>query len=299
MMNMPGSVMQDIVHLSTEHLKVLVDDDGVAVVQLNRPQKRNAFTQAMIDSMVAALADLDARKDIRALVVTGSPGGGPFCGKAAGMDLKELIQISTADAHRRAFLKDLTDAFARFSKPSVAAVTGFAVSTTCMKSALPTKLDNLTGEQLGGGCELALACDIIYAEEDAKFGLPEITIGTIPGAGGTQRFARALGKYRAMELILTGDSVPATELQRLGLVNKVFPKDHVQEEAIKVARRIAALSAAVVASAKQAVLTAENSHLEAGMAHEKALYYATFSTHDCKEGLSAFLEKRAPRFEHR
>lgn len=272
---MSGTVMQDIVHLSTEHLKVLVDDDGVAVVQLNRPQKRNAFTQAMIDAMVAALAYLDASKDVRALVVTGSPGGGPFC---AGMDLKELVQISTAEAHQRRFLKDLTDAFARFSKPSVAAVTGFA---------------------LGGGCEVALACDIIYAEEEARFGLPEITIGTIPGAGGTQRFARALGKYRAMELILTGDSVPAVELQRLGLVNKVFPKDHVEKEAIKLARRVATLSATVVASAKQAILTAENSHLEAGMVHEKALYYATFSTHDCKEGLSAFLEKRAPRFQHR
>ncbi|KAG8167836.1 hypothetical protein KVR01_003525 [Diaporthe batatas] len=271
---MSGSVMQDIAHLCTEHLNVLADDDGVAVVQLNRPQKRNAFTQAMIDAMVAALAYLDAAKHVRALVVTGSPGGAPF---SAGMDLKELVRISTAEAHQRGFLKDLTDAFARFSKPSVAAVTGFA---------------------LGGGCEIALACDIIYADQDAKFGLPEITIGTIPGAGGTQRFARALGKYRAMELILTGDSVPAVELQRLGLVNKVFPKDHVEEEAIKLARRIAALSATVVASAKQAVLTAENSHLEAGMVHEKALYYATFSTHDCKEGLSAFLEKRAPRFQH-
>lgn len=194
------------------------------------------------------------------------------------MDLKELVHISTAEAHQRNFLKDLTDAFARFSKPIVAAVAGFA---------------------LGGGCEIALACDIIYAEEGAKFGLPEITIGTIPGGGGTQRFARALGKHRAMELILTGESVSADELQRLGLVNKVFPKERVEEEAIKLARRIAALSAAVVASAKQAVLTAENSHLEAGMIHEKALYYATFSTHDCKEGMSAFLEKRAPRFEHR
>ncbi|KAJ0115423.1 hypothetical protein J7T55_012702 [Diaporthe amygdali] len=258
---MAKNLMQDIVDVSTEHIKVLADDDGVAVLQLNRPQKRNAFTQAMIDSMVAALGYLDARKDIRALVVTGSPGG-------AGMDLKELIQISTAEAHQRNFLKDLTDAFARFSKPSIAAVVGFA-------------------------------CDIIYAEESAKFGLPEITIGTIPGAGGTQRFARALGKHRAMELILTGDSVTGVEFERLGLVNKVFPKEQVQDEAIKLARRIAALSATVVASAKQAVLTAENSHLEAGMVHEKALYYSTFSTHDCREGLTAFLEKRPPRFEHR
>ncbi|KAI7783947.1 enoylhydratase isomerase [Diaporthe eres] len=263
---MAGDLMQDIVDLSTEHIKVLADDDGVALVQLSRPQKRNALTQAMIDTMVAALGYLDARKDIRALVVT------------AGVDLKELVQISTAEAHQRNFLKDLTDAFARFSKPIVAAVAGFA---------------------LGGGCEIALACDIIYAEEGAKFGLPEITIGTIPGAGGTQRFARALGKHRAMELILTGESVSAAELQRLGLVNKVFPRERVEEEAIKLARRIAALSATVVASAKQAVLTAENSHLEAGMIHEKALYYATFSTYDCKEGMSAFLEKRAPRFEHR
>ncbi|KAI3390663.1 hypothetical protein diail_8895 [Diaporthe ilicicola] len=271
---MAENLMQDVVGLSTGHISVLADDDGVAVVQLNRPQKRNAFTQAMIDTMVAALGYLDARKDIRVLVVTGSPGGGPF----SGMDLKELVEISTAEAHQRNFLKDLTDAFARFSKPSIAAVTGFA---------------------LGGGCEIALACDIIYAEDNAKFGLPEIKIGTIPGAGGTQRFTQALGKHRAMELILTGDLAIGAEFERLGLVNKVFPKAQVQDEAIKLARRIAALSGPVVASAKQAVLTAENSHLEAGLIHEKALYYATFSTYDCKEGLSAFLEKRAPRFEHR
>ncbi|KAL1879835.1 hypothetical protein Daus18300_001673 [Diaporthe australafricana] len=272
---MAENLMQDLVDVSTEHIKVLADDDGgVAVLQLNRPQKRNAFTQAMIDAMVAALGYLDARKETRALVVTGSPGGGPF----SGMDLKELIQISTAEAHQKNFLKDLTDAFARFSKPSVAAVSGFA---------------------LGGGCEVALACDIIYAEEDAKFGLPEIKIGTIPGAGGTQRFAQALGKHKAMELILTGDLTTGAEFERVGLVNKVFPKGKIEDEAIKLARRIAALSAPVVASAKQAVLTAENSHLEAGLIHEKALYYATFSTHDCKEGLSAFLEKRPPRFEHR
>ncbi|ORY59065.1 enoyl-CoA hydratase/isomerase [Pseudomassariella vexata] len=258
---------------SSEHIKVSVNDDGVAVLQLDRLEKRNAFSQSMIEAMVAALDYLDKRSDIRAVIVAGGKDG-PFC---AGMDLKELIEISTAAAHQRQFLKDLTDAFARFTKPTIAAVIGFA---------------------LGGGCEIALACDMIYAADDASFGLPEMKIGTIPGAGGTQRLARALGKHKAMEFILTGDSATGAEFERLGVVNKVFPKDRVFAEAMKLATRIAAMSAPVVAAGKQAVLTVENNHLDAGMVHEKALYYSTFSMADCKEGLSAFLEKRPPKFEH-
>ncbi|TDZ18843.1 Enoyl-CoA hydratase [Colletotrichum orbiculare MAFF 240422] len=245
----------------------------VALVRFNRPAKRNAFSQAMIGELVATLKRLDAEESIRAVVVTGGPDG-PFC---AGMDLNELVQISTAEAHSRAFLKDLTDAFANFSKPLIAAVVGFA---------------------LGGGCEIALACDMIYAAEDASFGLPEIKIGTIPGAGGTQRLARALGKHKAMEFVLTGDSASGAEFERLGVVNKVFPRADVVPAALKLAERIAIMSGPVVKTAKQAVLTVENSHLDAGMTQEKSFYYSTFSLGDFNEGMSAFLQKRRPDFKH-
>ncbi|GKT46775.1 enoyl-CoA hydratase, mitochondrial [Colletotrichum spaethianum] len=212
-------------------LQLTVDaDKGVALIRFDRPAKRNAFSQAMIGELVATLAHLDALDTVRAVVVTGGPDG-PFC---AGMDLNELVQISTAEAHQRAFLKDLTDAFARLSKPIIAAVVGFA---------------------LGGGCEIALACDMIYAAEDASFGLPEIKIGTIPGAGGTQRIARALGKHKAMEFVLTGEPASGAEFERLGVVNKVFPRQDVVPAALKLAERIAVMSSPVIKTAKQAVLT--------------------------------------------
>ncbi|KAK1445542.1 enoyl-CoA hydratase/isomerase [Colletotrichum cuscutae] len=256
-------------------LKLTVDSEkGVALVRFDRPAKRNAFSQVMIGELVSTLAHLDALETIRAVVVTGGPEGpfcgatlaNPFCG-AAGMDLNELVQISTAAAHQRAFLKDLTDAFANFSKPIIAAVVGFA-------------------------------CDMIYAAEDASFGLPEIKIGTIPGAGGTQRLARALGKHKAMEFVLTGDSASGAEFERLGVVNKVFPRQEVVPAAMKLAERIAVMSGPVTKTAKQAVLTVENSHLDAGMTMEKSLYYSTFSLGDFNEGMTAFLQKRRPDFKH-
>ncbi|KAI9148336.1 Enoyl-CoA hydratase [Paramyrothecium foliicola] len=249
---------------SLQNLKVTVDDDqGVALVVFDRPAKRNAFSQSMIGEMVRTLDHLDNLEQVRAVVITGGPDG-PFC---AGMDLNELVEITTAEAHKRAFLKDLTDAFARFTKPIIAAVVGFA-------------------------------CDMIYAAEDATFGLPEIKIGTIPGAGGTQRLARALGKHKAMEFVLTGDPATGAELERLGLVNKVFPRGDVISAATNLAVRIAKMSGPVVKTAKQAVLTVENSHLDAGMIQEKSYYYSTFSLGDFKEGQRAFLEKRKPEFKH-
>ncbi|GJC80780.1 enoyl-CoA hydratase, mitochondrial [Colletotrichum liriopes] len=243
---------------------------GVALIRFDRPAKRNAFSQAMIGELVATLAHLDALNTVRAVVVTGGADG-PFC---AGMDLNELVQISTAEAHQRAFLKDLTDAFARFSKPIIAAVVGFA------------------SLKLGGGCEIALACDMIYAAEDASFGLPEIKIGTIPGAGGTQRIARALGKHKAMEFVLTGEPASGAEFERLGVINKVFPRQEVVPAALKLAERIAVMSGPVIKTAKQAVLT------DAGMTLEKSLYYSTFGLGDFQEGMTAFLEKRRPDFKH-
>ncbi|KAK0624099.1 enoyl-CoA hydratase/isomerase [Immersiella caudata] len=251
----------------------LNDETGVALVRLDRPAKRNAFSQSMIDDLVTILGQIDNDGSIRAVVLTGGAEG-PFC---AGMDIKELSQITTAKGHARNFLKDLTDAFAGFSKPLIAAVVGFA---------------------LGGGFEIALACDIIYASTTATFGLPEIKIGTIPGAGGTQRLARALGKHKAMELILTGDTISGAELERFGIVNKSFPSGQVVVEAMSLATRIAKMSGPVVKLGKRAVLMAENSHTGEGMAAEKALYYSTFSLKDFKEGQAAFLGKREPVFRH-
>ncbi|KIL94171.1 hypothetical protein FAVG1_02733 [Fusarium avenaceum] len=257
-----------------QDLKLDIDaDKGVALIQFNRPAKRNAFSLKTIDEFVATLAYLDSVETVRAVVLTGGPEG-HFC---AGMDLNELVELSTSKAHQIAFLKDLTDALDHFTKPIIAAVVGFA---------------------LGGGFEIALACDIIYAAEDAMFGLPEVKIGTIPGAGGTQRLARALGKHKAMEFILTGDSASGAEFERLGVVTKVFPKTDVVQSATALAEKIAKLSAPVIKTAKQAVLTVENSTLGAGMTHEKALYYSTFGLDDFQEGISSFLQKRAPTFKH-
>nr|CDP31044.1 Putative Mitochondrial precursor of Enoyl-CoA hydratase [Podospora anserina S mat+] len=257
---------------SLKDVKLSLDDStGVAIIRLDRPAKRNAFSQNTIHELVSALSHLDALDSVRAVILAGNPDG-PFC---AGMDINELSQLDTLAAHERSFLKDLTDAFAQFTKPIIAAVIGLA---------------------LGGGFELALAADIIYAADDALFGLPEVKIGTIPGAGGTQRLARALGKHKAMELILTGDSISASELAQYGLVNKVFPRQEVESESIKLARRLATKSAPVLKFGKKAVLTAENTHLEAGMSLEKSLYYSTFDLGDFREGQAAFLEKRSPRF---
>ncbi|KAI1200383.1 enoyl-CoA hydratase/isomerase [Nemania serpens] len=247
---------------------------AVAVVQLNRPGRRNALTQGMIDRLGAVLDLLDQNHAVRAVVLMGTRNGA----FSAGADIGELSRLTTSEAHETKFLADLNEAFERFSKPIIAAVEGMA---------------------LGGGFEVALACDMIYAAENAMFGLPEVTIGTIPGAGGTQRLVRALGKYKAMELILQRQTISGEELAQRGLVNKALkPDEDVVLEAKKLAARIASYSRPVVRIAKQAVLAAENHHLDAGMAVEKQLYYETFSLDDFKIGTEAFLNKRQPDFQH-
>ncbi|KAJ8121518.1 hypothetical protein ONZ43_g2046 [Nemania bipapillata] len=247
---------------------------AVAIVQLNRPARRNALTQGMMDRLVALLAQLDRNDAVRAVVLMGTRKGA----FSAGADIGELTRLTTGEAHERKFLSDLNGAFEGFSKPIIAAVEGIA---------------------LGGGFEVALACDIIYAAEDAKFGLPEVTIGTIPGAGGTQRLVRALGKFKAMELILQRQTISGEELAQRGLVNRAFKSDEdVVLEAKNLAARIAAYSRPVVRMAKQAVLAAENHHLNAGMAVEKQLYYMTFALDDFKVGTEAFLNKQQPDFKH-
>ncbi|KAI1180313.1 enoyl-CoA hydratase/isomerase [Nemania sp. FL0916] len=248
---------------------------AVAVVQLNRPARRNALTQEMMDHLVALLRQLDKDRAVRAVVLMGTRKGA----FSAGVDIGELTRLTTNDAHEKRFLSDLNGAFEQFSKPIIAAVEGLA---------------------LGGGFEVALACDIIYSAANAMFGLPEVTIGTIPGGGGTQRLVRALGKHKAMELILQRQTISGEELERRGLVNRTFkPDEDVVLEARNLAARIAAYSQPVVRLAKQAVLAAENNHLDAGMAVEKQLYYITFSLQDFRAGTEAFLHKQQPEFKDR
>ncbi|CAI6341889.1 unnamed protein product [Periconia digitata] len=263
---------------------------GVAVLELARPLKRNALSQDLIDELTGVLRQLDRDGSVRAVVLT-SVEGSPFC---AGADLNELAKISTAEAYRIGWLKDLEEGLSSFRKPIIAAVRGFA---------------------FGGGFEVALMCDMIFASEDARFGFPEIKLGTLPGAGGTQRLTRAVGKQKAMEMILTGVPQSASEMERYGIVNRVIPLDQsVLEEAIKVAEVTAAFSAPAAQLAKQAIKagatrnaysvpnagqTAEATTLNAGLEIERALYYSSFSLADCEEGIGAFLQKRAPNFQHR
>ncbi|KAI1437213.1 enoyl-CoA hydratase/isomerase [Xylaria sp. CBS 124048] len=272
---LPFPLGQEHASARTDDIRVGVDPAAaVALVQLNRPGKRNALTQAMMDRLIAVLGQLDQDKGVRAVVLMGTRNGA----FSAGVDISELTQLTTGKAHERRFLSDLNEAFEGFSKPIIAAVEGLA---------------------LGGGFEVALSCDIIYAAETATFGLPEVSIGTIPGAGGTQRLVRALGKYKAMELILSRQTITGEELAQRGLVSRAFkPGQNVVLEAKNLAARIAAYSQPVVHMAKEAILAAENNHLDAGMSIEKKLYYMTFSLDDFKAGTSAFLAKQQPEFKH-
>ncbi|KAH8591071.1 ClpP/crotonase-like domain-containing protein [Bisporella sp. PMI_857] len=253
--------------------RTTIDKFGVAVIEINRPQKRNALSQDVIDGLIADISVVEKDSQVRAVVLTGSPGG-PF---SAGADIGELVDISSPEGFKREYLKDLSDAIGSMRKPIIAAVLGFA---------------------LGGGFELAMMCDIIIAAKDAKFGLPELSIGTIPGAGGTQRLARTLGKFKTMELILTSATLTGEELEHLGLVSRSLNKDEVLSEAMKSAYSIAAKSNPVVQLAKQAILSAEEMSLQSGLQYERALYYSSFSLHDKHEGMTAFKEKRPPVFKH-
>jgi enoyl-CoA hydratase len=252
---------------------IRVETDGpVAVVTLNRPEQLNALSSGLVKELALALEELDRSAEVRAIVLTG--GEKAF---AAGADIKEMADAGPFDERLRSRLF-YRDRINRISKPLIAAVAGFA---------------------LGGGCELAMSCDIIIAAENARFGQPEVNLGTIPGSGGTQRLARTIGKYRAMEWVLTGEMVSATEAERIGLVNRVVPLELLLEEAKKLARKIAAKPPLAVAAAKEAILQAFNTGLDQGLEMERKAFYLLFSTEDRKEGMRAFLEKRKPEFKGR
>jgi len=252
---------------------IIVETKGrVGVIKLNRPQALNALNRATVTELSQAIDAFEADEAIGCLLITGSEKA-----FAAGADIKEMADKTFIEAYLGNFVSDW-DRAARARKPIVAAVAGFA---------------------LGGGCELAMQCDLIIAADNAKFGQPEIKLGVIPGIGGTQRLTRAVGKAKAMDLILTGRMMDAAEAESAGLVARVVPAANLMEEAMKVADTIATMSLPSVLAAKEAVNRAFESSLAEGVLFERRAFHALFATQDQKEGMKAFVEKRKPDWKNR
>ena len=247
--------------------------DRVGLITLNRPKALNALCEQLIAELEQALNELENDPNIGAIVVTGSEKA-----FAAGADIKEMKDRGFIDVFTSDFITRGWERLSQCRKPTIAAVAGYA---------------------LGGGCEIAMMCDLIIAAENAKFGQPEITIGTIPGAGGTQRLTRAVGKAKAMDLVLTGRMMDAAEAERSGLVARVVPADKLLDEALAAAAKIASFSLPATLMAKEAVNRAFETSLAEGLKFERRVFHATFATEDQKEGMSAFAEKRPPNFRHR
>jgi enoyl-CoA hydratase len=252
---------------------VVVETKGkVGVIRLNRPQALNALNAALMTELGAAIAACEADPNVVCMVITGSEKA-----FAAGADIKEMANKSYLDA----FMSDFPGGWhqiAQARKPVIAAVAGFA---------------------LGGGCELAMQCDLIIAADNAKFGQPEIKLGIIPGIGGTQRLTHAVGKAKAMDLILTGRMMDAQEAERAGLVARIVPLQSLLDEAIKVAATIAAMSLPSVLAAKEAINRAFETPQAEGVRFERRVFHSLFATRDQKEGMAAFIEKRPPKFENK
>jgi enoyl-CoA hydratase len=248
-------------------------DDRFGTITLNRPKALNALNSQVMNEVVTAAAEFDSDPEIGAIVITGS-GEKAF---AAGADIKEMASLSFADV----FAADFFAPWAKFAAtrtPTIAAVAGYA---------------------LGGGCELAMMCDLLIAADTAKFGQPEIKLGVLPGMGGSQRLTRAIGKAKAMDLILTGRNMDAEEAERAGLVSRVVPADKLLDEANAVAKTIAGMSLSASRMAKEAVNRAFESTLAEGLLYERRLFHSAFATDDQTEGMNAFTEKRPPNFTHR
>jgi enoyl-CoA hydratase len=252
---------------------ILVERDGrVGIITLNRPQALNALNSQVMNDVTSAATEFDNDPGIGAIIITGSAKA-----FAAGADIKEMAALTFADVFG-------SDYFATWAKltavrtPTIAAVAGHA---------------------LGGGCELAMMCDVLIAADTAKFGQPEIKLGVLPGMGGTQRLTRAIGKAKAMDLILTGRTIDAAEAERSGLVSRVVPADDLLTEAKAVAKTISEMSLSATRMAKEAVNRAFESTLAEGLLYERRLFHSAFATDDRSEGMTAFIEKRPPRFTHR
>jgi enoyl-CoA hydratase len=259
--------------MTEQYGNILVERRGrVGLVTLNRPEALNALNKATMDELVAAVTAMDADPGVGAVVLTGSAKA-----FAAGADIKEMAAQGYMDMYAADWFRGWED-FTRLRIPVVAAVSGFA---------------------LGGGCELAMMCDFIIAADNAKFGQPEINLGVLPGMGGSQRLTRAVGKAKAMDMILTGRFMDADEAERAGLVSRVVPAADVVEEALKAAGVIASKSKPVAMVAKEAVNAAFETGLAQGVLFERRVFHSLFATEDQKEGMAAFTEKRQPDFKHR
>ncbi len=247
--------------------------DRVGLITINRPKQLNALNDAVMDELGAALLSFDADDGIGAIVITGSEKA-----FAAGADIGAMAGFSFVDAYKGDYITRNWETIRRVRKPVIAAVAGFA---------------------LGGGCELAMMCDIIIAADSARFGQPEIKLGVIPGAGGTQRLPRAVSKAKAMDLCLTARMMDATEAERAGLVSRVVPAERLLDEAMAAAQVIAGFSLPAVMMAKEAINRAYETTLSEGVMAERRMFHSLFATDDQKEGMAAFVEKRRPEFKHR
>jgi enoyl-CoA hydratase len=253
---------------------ILVETRGrVGLIRLNRPKQLNALNDALMNELGDALAKFDADDGIGAIVLTGSDKA-----FAAGADIGAMKDWGYMDVYKSGYISRNWERLKSVRKPVIAAVAGFA---------------------LGGGCELAMMCDIIVAADSARFGQPEIKLGVIPGAGGTQRLPRAVGKAKAMDMILTGRMMDAQEAERAGLVSRIFAADKLLDDVLAIAAQIAEFSLPSVMMAKEAVNRAYEAPLSEGILFERRLFHALFATDDQKEGMAAFIEKRKPKFRHK
>ena len=253
---------------------ILVEkNDGVGVITLNRPEAMNALSEALMKEMTSALDDFEADADIGCILLTGSEKA-----FAAGADIKEMQSKSYMDAYLEDFISRNWERVTTCRKPTVAAVAGYA---------------------LGGGCELAMMCDFIICADTAKFGQPEITLGVLPGAGGSQRLTRLVGKSKAMDMCLTGRMMDADEAERAGLVSRIVPADELLEDAMKTAAKIAAMSRPAAMMVKESINRSYETTLAEGVRFERRLFHSAFATEDQKEGMEAFATKRKPEWKNR
>ncbi|MDX1557870.1 MAG: enoyl-CoA hydratase [Marinobacter sp.] len=252
---------------------LLEKSEAVALIRLNRPKVHNALNNELMNELTSALEALEADNAIRAVVIAGNDK--VF---AAGADISEVHALDFSRAYRERFISANWETVTRCRKPVIAAVAGLA---------------------LGGGCELAMMCDLLIAADNARFGQPEVKIGTLPGAGGTQRLARAIGKAKTMDLCLTGRMMDAEEAERSGLVSRVVPTERLLEEALALANDIAGYSQMATMINKEAVNQAFETSLRAGVEYERRLLWSSFASEDRNEGMTAFLEKRQPEWKHR
>ncbi len=248
-------------------------DAGVGVITLNRTEALNAFNRQLMDELTDAVRKFEADDSVGCMIITGSEKA-----FAAGADIKEMSSKDYIEVFKEDFITANWEEVSRARKPVIAAVAGYA---------------------LGGGCELALMCDFIIAGDNAKFGQPEISIGAMPGAGGTQRLARFIGKSKAMEMCLTGRMMDAEEAERCGLVSRIVPKGELRDEAIRVAKQIASFSRPITMLTKESVNRAYETTLTEGVRFERRVFHSVFAMEDQKEGMAAFVEKRKPAFKHR